>query len=143
VRNIQDPTVAAAAEAIADTTLAAVEQGARGLTLDLSAKLSFQAQFIPRILLALEEPGWRSAWRRERKYVFAYAKAIRSLRSVIDRGPIARATALELALQLARGVAAAHAQGVVHRDLKPGNLIVTDDGTLKILDFGLTLIKSC
>lgn len=62
---------------------------------------------------------------------------------MIDRGPIARATALELALQLARGVAAAHAQGVVHRDLKPGNLIVTDDGTLKILDFGLTLIKSC
>src|ERR1041385_868807 len=60
-----------------------------------------------------------------------------SLRSLIDRGPIARATALDLALQLARGVAAAHAQGVVHRDLKPGNLIVTDDGTLKILDFGL------
>ena len=76
VRNILDPTVAAAAEAIADTTLAAVEHGARGLALDLSAKLSLQAQFIPRILLALEDPGWRSAWRRERKYVFAYAKAM-------------------------------------------------------------------
>jgi len=76
VRNTLDPNVAAAAEVIADTTLAAVEQGARGLTLDLSAKLSFQAQFIPRILLALEEPGWRSAWRRERKYVFAYAQAM-------------------------------------------------------------------
>jgi hypothetical protein len=60
-----------------------------------------------------------------------------SLRSVIDRGPIARRTALGLALQLARGLAAAHAKNVVHRDLKPGNLIVTGDGVLKILDFGL------
>ena len=60
-----------------------------------------------------------------------------SLRSVIDRGVLPRRTALELGLALARGLAAAHAQGVVHRDLKPGNLIVTDDGTLKILDFGL------
>jgi serine/threonine protein kinase len=42
-----------------------------------------------------------------------------------------------LGVQLAEGLAAAHQQGVVHRDLKPGNLIVTDDRRLKILDFGL------
>ncbi len=65
-----------------------------------------------------------------------------SLRSVIDRGSIARRTALELALQLTRGLGAAHAQGVVHRDLKPGNLIVTEDGTLKILDFGLAKVTT-
>src|SRR5262249_22101659 len=55
-----------------------------------------------------------------------------TLRSLIDRGAIDRTTAIDLTLQLARGLAAAHAHGVVHRDLKPGNLIVRD-GTLKIL----------
>ena len=64
-----------------------------------------------------------------------------SLRELLDRGPLKTKRALEIATQVARGLAAAHEKGLVHRDLKPGNLFVTGDGAVKILDFGLAKLR--
>src|SRR5882762_10500370 len=52
-------------------------------------------------------------------------------------GPIPARKAIDYAVQIARGLAAAHARGIIHRDLKPENLFVTNDGRIKILDFGM------
>jgi serine/threonine protein kinase/tetratricopeptide (TPR) repeat protein len=60
-----------------------------------------------------------------------------SLKEKIKSGPLEPAEAVEIALQVAEGLAKAHEQGIVHRDIKPGNIIVTSDGIIKILDFGL------
>ena len=62
----------------------------------------------------------------------------RSLREVLDAGaPLSVSRTLSYASQMAEGLACAHAAGILHRDLKPGNVMITEDERVKILDFGL------
>ncbi|MCA9253766.1 MAG: protein kinase [Phycisphaerales bacterium] len=60
-----------------------------------------------------------------------------TLASRLDRGPLPLDEALEVAVQIAAGVEVAHDAGVVHRDLKPGNIMLAPSGQAKVLDFGL------
>jgi serine/threonine-protein kinase len=61
-------------------------------------------------------------------------------RELEEDGPLAKDRAIDIVEQAARGLAAAHRVDVVHRDVKPGNLLVAEDGTVKVADFGIASV---
>ncbi len=65
-----------------------------------------------------------------------------TLRARLLTGSLPVRKSIDYAVQIARGLAAAHEKGIVHRDLKPENLFLTKDGRVKILDFGLAKLKT-
>jgi len=80
----------------------------------------------------IEEPGGRAL-----SIAMEYVDGT-DLATLLDGGTaLPQETALDFAAQVADGLAHAHAQGVIHRDIKPGNLLVTLDGRVKIADFGI------
>ncbi|MEQ1501245.1 MAG: serine/threonine-protein kinase [Myxococcota bacterium] len=60
---------------------------------------------------------------------------------VRQHGPMAPQRAISVALQVCDGVAAAHAFGVVHRDIKPDNVLIAADGTIRVCDFGIAMVR--
>jgi len=93
---------------------------------------------------ALSHPNVLGIFDLGREGATAYAVmellAGQTLRERLQEGSLPQRKALEYALQVAHGLAAAHERGIVHRDLKPENLFLTSDGRIKILDFGLAKV---
>ncbi len=77
---------------------------------------------------------------QEVPYVVSELLEGKTLESTLSQGALPLRTAIDIAGQLASGMAAAHDKGIVHRDLKPANIFLTSDGRAKILDFGLAKV---
>ncbi|KAA3610059.1 MAG: DUF5050 domain-containing protein [Calditrichaeota bacterium] len=63
-----------------------------------------------------------------------------TLNDKIKNGPIESVEAMEIVLQIAAGLRRAHEEGIIHRDIKPGNIIITNRGEVKIIDFGIAVL---
>jgi serine/threonine-protein kinase len=74
---------------------------------------------------------------RHRPFIAMERLEGQTLRARLDEGPLSLAEVFDLGLQIADALGAAHAQGIVHRDVTPGNVFITTRGVAKLLDFGL------
>ena len=74
-------------------------------------------------------------------YVVSELLEGQGFRELLSHGPLSTRKAIDYATQIARGLAAAHEKGIIHRDVKPDNLFLTKDERVKILDFGLAKLS--
>ena len=114
-----------------------------GTIIDASARKHFHKEAL--ILSHLNHPNVATVYDFDTQQgvdflVMEYITGI-TLSEKVAAGLLPEKEVLRLGVQLAEGLAAAHEHGVVHRDLKPGNLRITNDGRLKILDFGLAKLR--
>jgi serine/threonine protein kinase len=64
-----------------------------------------------------------------------------TLKKKIEKGPLKLNEAIDITIQIAQGLFKAHEKGIIHRDIKPANIFITNDGVVKILDFGLAKLS--
>jgi eukaryotic-like serine/threonine-protein kinase len=111
----------------------------QGLARDADARARLVCE--AKAVAAISHPNVLALYEFEQEGDLAYAVTEllegETLRSVFNRGPIAWRRAVEIGAAIADGLAAAHAKNIIHRDLEPENVFITDDGRVKILDFGL------
>jgi beta-lactam-binding protein with PASTA domain/tRNA A-37 threonylcarbamoyl transferase component Bud32 len=113
----------------------------------LPAELSRDATFVERFRLeaqaaaSLNEPTIVSVydWGREQETSFIVMEYVEghTLRDTITTGPVEPVAAARIASDIAKALGAAHRAGVVHRDVKPGNVLITPTGEVKVADFGI------
>jgi predicted Ser/Thr protein kinase len=105
---------------------------------DLVKRLLFEARAVAKLehpnIVQVYDVGF------QRGYFFMVMQLLKGQtleERLLEMGAMPRETALEIAQDIAKGLAAAHEKGIIHRDLKPANIILTEDGKARLTDFGL------
>jgi len=121
----------------------AVKVLAPGILGDEEARARFrsEAQLLAKLNHPFIEMVFDFGSNAGRDYIVLEFVPGKTVRELLAEGPLAEEEVLRLGSMLAAGLEAAHEKGILHRDLKPGNLIITPEGRLKILDFGLAVAQ--
>jgi eukaryotic-like serine/threonine-protein kinase len=111
---------------------------------ELAQDHSYKARFLQeaRLIANLDHPNICSIYEigetdEHCLYIVMPCYEGETLDQAIAKGPLSISQIIEIGIQIATGLSRAHEKGIVHRDIKPSNLMLTRDGTLKILDFGI------